>query len=223
MSNIKYLTLPMHMTKAELSEEGGIQGYASLFDIEDTGSDIVMPGAFTKTLREGSPWGAVKMLYQHDRREPIGLWPDLKEDNLGLNATGQIDTELFQGQQSYIRVKNKLIDGLSIGYRVIRDEWDRVLEVRKLIEIQLLEISLVTFAMLPTARIDAVKSGKITEREFEDILVRDVGLSQREAKTLMSGGFKTMLANKRDVAAHGQEVSDITDAFNSFKLKRTTP
>lgn len=219
---IHQLSLPMTQAKAAVDEEGGIEGYASLFNVEDTGSDIVMPGAFTKTLREGSPWGSVKMLYQHNREAPIGLWPELSEDSLGLKSGGKIDLELNDGKQSHIRVKNKLIDGLSIGYQIIRDEWDRELQVRRLHEVQLVEISLVTFAMLPSARIDKVKSGLATERDYEELLVREVGLTQREAKTVISHGFKTMMAKKRDVEAYGPSdtSTELEDVFNAFTMKK---
>ncbi|QDM32248.1 HK97 family phage prohead protease [Tardiphaga sp. vice352] len=139
-----------------IADDGTFTGYASLFGVEDLGRDIVQAGAFTKSLKS-KPAGKVKMLRGHDTSEPIGVWTSLVEDNRGLKATGQLILTTVKGRETYELLKVGALDGLSIGYRTKRETFDRTKNVRILQEIEVFEISVVTFPMLPTATISRVK------------------------------------------------------------------
>jgi len=143
-------------TKA-ISEDGTFTGYASVFGVKDRGRDIVMPGAFTKSLTT-YPAGRVKMLLQHDVREPVGIWLKFEEDGKGLKATGRLILETTKGRETYELMKAGAYDSLSIGYRTVRDEMDRKQGARLLHELELREVSIVTFAMNEAATISAVKT-----------------------------------------------------------------
>ena len=98
------------------------------------------------------------------------------------------------------------VDGLSIGYHVVKAESDRLSGTRRLIEVDLWEISVVTFPMLPAARVSAVKRGaRPTTREFERWLMRDAGFSRMEARTIVHRGFKAL--EPRDAAAGDQALA----------------
>jgi uncharacterized protein len=140
-----------------LSDAGEFTGYASVFENEDQGRDIVMPGAFAKSLQT-RPAAKVKMLRQHDQSEPIGVWLDLREDSKGLKVTGRLIRETVKGAETYELIKAGALDGLSIGFRTIKDRLDRAKGVRLLEEVEVREISIVTFPMNDRALVSTVKA-----------------------------------------------------------------
>jgi len=140
-----------------IAEDGTFTGYASLFGVTDLGGDSVQPGAFTKSLKV-KPAAKVKMLRGHDTSEPIGIWTSIEEDRRGLKATGRLILDTNKGRETYALLKAGALDGLSIGYRTKRESYDQAKKVRLLNELELHEISVVTFPMLPTATISRVKS-----------------------------------------------------------------
>jgi uncharacterized protein len=140
-----------------IAEDGTFTGYASLFGVTDLGGDSVQPGAFTKSLKS-KPASKVKMLRGHDTSEPIGVWTSIIEDARGLKVTGHLILGTVKGNETYQLMKAGALDGLSIGYRTKKDSFDRTKKVRMLNELELHEISVVTFPMLPTATISRVKS-----------------------------------------------------------------
>ncbi|TXL75628.1 HK97 family phage prohead protease [Vineibacter terrae] len=139
-----------------VSDEGVFSGYASIFGTEDLGRDVVVAGAFAKSLQR-RPAGKVKMLRDHDSRQPIGVWTELVEDRKGLRATGQIILETEKGRETHVLMKRGALDGLSIGFRTIKDKFDRPKGIRFLEEVDLPEISIVTFPMHPRATVSNVK------------------------------------------------------------------
>jgi len=188
-----------------LREDGSFEGYASLFGAEDLGRDVVMPGAFRASLGKRGPRG-IKMLYQHDPNEVIGVWMKLGEDMRGLRVEGKLLPDVGRSREVLSLMRAGAIDGLSIGYHVVKATKDAKSGLRKLIEVDLWEISVVTFPMLPEARISAVKSGRRpTERELERWLSRDAGFSRSDARRIVAGGYKA-LAVSRD-AKGGDEAT----------------
>ncbi|MEO1000430.1 MAG: HK97 family phage prohead protease [Pseudomonadota bacterium] len=129
----------------------GIEGYASLFGAEDQGGDVVMPGAYRASLTRLKAAGrSVKMLWQHDPAQPIGVWDAVEEDGRGLRVKGRLLTEVQAGREALALLRAGAVDGLSIGYRTLRAE--KTGAGRALHEVELWEVSLVTFPMLPEAR-----------------------------------------------------------------------
>ncbi|MBS7803516.1 HK97 family phage prohead protease [Rhizobiales bacterium TNE-4] len=130
-----------------------IEGYASLFDRVDLGRDVVLPGAFTASLERRGPRD-VRMLWQHDAAEPVGLWTDMQEDRNGLRVRGVLLPEVKRARELAALIAHGAIDGLSIGFRAIRARRDPTQRLRRIAEIDLWEISLVTFPLLPGARLN---------------------------------------------------------------------
>ena len=139
----------------QISENAEISGYASLFGKGDQGGDVVAPGAYAKSLAQLQASGRpVRMLWQHDPAQPIGVWDEVREDAKGLYVKGRILTEVEKGREVAALIEAGAIDGLSIGYRTksaVRDAEGR----RVLKELELWEVSVVTFPMLPEARLGA--------------------------------------------------------------------
>ena len=148
---------PVSLSAVE--SDGTFTGYASLFGKADLGRDMVMPGAFRASLaRRGA--GGVKMLFQHDPNQPIGVWLDIREDAEGLYVKGRLTTDVAPAREVLSLMRAGALDGLSIGYRTVRGKTDAKSGVRRLMEVDLWEISVVTFPMLPEARISAVKAAR---------------------------------------------------------------
>lgn len=185
--------------------DGTFSGYASVFSQRDLGNDMVMPGAFARSLAERGAAG-IRMLYQHNPDEPIGVWTSIVEDSRGLHVVGRLTRAAERGREVHELMRAGAIDGLSIGFKTVRASAGRA-GVRRILEADLWEISVVTFPMQPGARIEAVKStrpaeGRPTIRQFERWLVRDAGLTRGEARDVIARGYAN-LAGARD-AAGGQ-------------------
>ena len=193
-----------------INEDGCFEGYASLFGKKDMGGDIVARGAFASSLEKRGPSG-IRMLFQHDPGEPIGVWREIIEDARGLFVRGQLLPQVAKSREILALMREGALDGLSIGFRTVRGKSDRKSGTRRLLEVDLWEISIVTFPMLQQARISSVKSGALpTMREFERWLVRDAGFTRSNAKAVIRSGFKH-LASKRDAA--GDENVQLVDAM----------
>lgn len=132
-----------------------IEGYASVFGACDQGGDVVEKGAYRASLERMQTKGsAVKMLWQHDPAQPIGVWTDVREDETGLWVKGRLLTDVAKGAEAAALIVAGAIDGLSIGYRTVKGRKDTQGR-RVLTELELWEVSLVTFPMLPDARVGA--------------------------------------------------------------------
>jgi HK97 family phage prohead protease len=200
LSNAKFTALDL---KA-VAEDGAFEGYASLFNAEDLGHDVILPGAFQASLNARGPAG-VKMLFQHDPKEPIGVWQSLREDARGLYARGRLMPEVARAREVLALMKAGALDGLSIGFKALKGRRDAKTGVRRIAAVDLWEISVVTFPMLSSARVASVKArpfeGRVpTERDFERWLTRDAGLTRSEARAVLRSGFKG-LAALRDAGA----------------------
>lgn len=136
---------------------GLFTGYASLFGKRDATGDIVMPGAFAASLKKRGIEN-IRMLFQHDPAEPIGTWLDIHEDERGLFVQGRLDKNVQRGRELFSLLENGGLDGLSIGFKTVSARQERATNSRRLIAIDLWEISLVTFPMLDGARVSAVKA-----------------------------------------------------------------
>lgn len=132
-----------------------IAGYASLFGSCDQGGDIVEKGAYAASLKRLDATGRrVRMLWQHNPAEPIGIWDEVREDARGLFVKGRLLRDVARAREAAALIEAGAIDGLSIGYRTLRATKDG--QGRRLLsEVELWEVSLVTFPMLAEARISA--------------------------------------------------------------------
>ena len=174
-----------------LNEAGAFSGYASLFGEVDLGKDRVERGAFLRSLaRRGA--GGVRMLFQHDPAEPIGAWRTIREDGRGLYVEGVLSDGVSRAREVRELIKARAVDGLSIGFQTVRAKSDPKTGIRQILEADLWEISVVTFPMLPGARISDVK-GAGAMRFTEAALVRamkDAALSIRGMRDLQLSHYE---------------------------------
>lgn len=197
------------LASADLShvdETGRFSGYASLFGVSDTGKDVVDRGAFAKTL-SGRPPSDVRMLFQHDPSDVIGTWTALEETDHGLRVEGQLCLDVARAREIYALMRSEALDGLSIGFRTIKGRKDPQTGIRHLIEVELHEISVVTFPMLPQARVTTLKAAGAalpSLRTFERWLSRDAGFSRKQAQTIIRSGYHTLIS-ERDAALMNED------------------
>ena len=215
---------------SDVSDEGTITGYGSVFGALDAGNDIVLPGAFKKSLaaRGGKP---IPMLWNHIDSFPIGKWTEVSEDERGLKLTGKFTMASTKAQEIHALAKDQVISGLSIGYKTKNADVDESTGIRRLKELDLWEVSVVTFPMLDIAQIDTVKSDEgsigleeflsMTDREQERVLTkRDARqLSRSAAISLMRDGIPALKAKRdagEETAAH-RMLDSILNDIRAFK------
>lgn len=208
--DIKRLAFSFEEIKAD-DDARTVEGFASVFNNIDSYSDIVMPGAFAKSIVGRKP----AMLWQHNSDKPIGVWDEMEEQKKGLYVKGRI-LPTTHGNDAYTLVKNGAVSGMSIGYSAKKWETDSTKGVRKLTEVELYEVSLVTFPANEKAQITRVKANgePWTQREFEEYL-REGGFSHEAVKVITAKGFKA-LGNQREAEAEAL-LTNITNATNILK------
>lgn len=190
---------------------GTFEGYGSTFDNMDRVGDVVEQGAFARSLENHRKTGtAPAMLLHHDMSRPIGKWLEFEEDSKGLYVKGKLTRGVRDADEAYALLKDGVIESLSIGYIVEKETYDHFSGKNHLNEIALHEISLVTIPANQQAMISSVKGvdGEPDIRALESVL-REAGLSRREAKAVLADGFKTL--------SSGQDVIHdlLEDAINS--------
>ena len=171
--------IPFH-PRASVFPDGSVEGYASLFGEVDLGKDALAPGAFARSLAKRGAAGG-RMLYQHDPAEPLGRWRTIREDERGLYVEGVLSQGVARAREVHQLMKSGALDGLSIVFQTVRSKTDRQTGVRRILEADLWEISIVTFPMLPSARVSNVKNARWF-RDHETELVRTMRRAARMLK-----------------------------------------
>jgi HK97 family phage prohead protease len=217
-----FLEIPFEV-KAINDEDGTFEGYGSVFGNVDADGDVIEPGAFTKSLlNHRSHQTLPALLWMHDPYNPVGRYLEVREDLRGLYVKGQLILESTQGRDAYALLKGGAVNGLSIGYVPKSWEFDKAQKTRKLKEVDLWEVSLVTFPANALARVMAVKnkiaSGDVpTLRELERFLCRECGMSRKESLLLLKSGYDAYAAFAREQKSHTVFSDDETD-FESPEL-----
>jgi HK97 family phage prohead protease len=206
--NDRFLACPIELKFLDGGSAGSFEGYASVFGVLDSHRDVVAPGAFKNTLAQMKVRGFNVPLYlNHGARGgadglPSGIWSSIEEDSKGLAVKGQmLGLETDIGRYRHDLVKGGALRGISIGYRVPpggATYGKTALDPRRTLKtIELGEISLVDNPSNHMSSVTAIKScSDMTEREFEQLLMRDAGLTASEAKTIISSGFKSLKATR---------------------------
>lgn len=197
----------------EDKDYGTFEGYGSVFGNKDLGNDVIERGAFLKSLKRRKPQN-VKLLYQHKSDMPIGVFDEIKEDDHGLVVKGRLALKTQAGAEAYELLKMGALDGLSIGFRVNPKEvsYDKRGNKRIIKEVDLMEVSLVTFPMNPQATVRSVKGEEISIREWENGMRDAFSLSRSEAK--MAAKAVTDAFGQREVDTN----AELVDAIKNLTL-----
>jgi len=208
--------LPVDLKAGKMTDDGRyreIDGYGAVFGNVDSYNEIIEPGAFAASIAAKEP----KMAWQHDLRELVGRWDEYREDNNGLMMRGRIATRTERGADAVELLEMGALKGLSIGFNTIKSEMDHDKGIRRLLEIDLWEVSLVSVPANPLANVTGFKSIETT-REFEAAL-RKMGFSRSDAKQIASHGF-TAWASQRDAgddAEMAEQQREVAAIANSLK------
>tara|TARA_Y100001938_G_C8092794_1_gene436123 strand:- start:253 stop:918 length:666 start_codon:yes stop_codon:yes gene_type:complete len=193
----------------ETEEDGSFEGYASVFNNKDLGNDVIKQGAFTKSIYDKKP-RQIKLLYQHKTDEPIGVIDSLMEDKRGLKIKGRLAMATQKGREVYELMKMGALDSMSIGYKLSPDDYkySEKQKKRTITNLDLMEVSMVTFPMNPRAKITKVKLAEMNVRELEKYLC-DVGMSNSVAKQSANILYKSF--NKDEIMQR-----DVVDSINAL-------
>lgn len=206
--------------KADDEEEGVFEGLASTFGGQpDSFGDVVARGAFRQSLSEHRESGTMPlMLWQHDTRAPIGRWLEMRESTRGLVVRGKLTLEVQRAREAHALLKDEALNGLSIGFQTRKFE-NGSNGTRRLTNVDLLEVSLVSMPANGRARVTSVKAERIhTIREFEAAVRDDLGFSARAAKALAAGGWPALGdRDDRDVG-----LKRVTDALRDVGAQAST-
>ena len=189
--NRKFLTVPLQI---KATRDGQFEGHGAVFGNIDLHDDIIIPGAFKKSLREHKDKGSLPQMYwMHQPDQVPGKWIDMREDEKGLAVVGELlPTSL--GKDMDILLKAKAVRGLSIGFMTRQADYNAD-GIRLIKDIDLWEVSLVSLAANPLAEVESVKArlshdGEFVPRprDFEKTL-RDAGYSKQVAKQITAKVF----------------------------------
>ena len=143
-----------------------IEGYASVFGVVDSYDDVVVKGAFTNTLINDAK--RVKFCWQHNLDDVIGKIIEMREDDRGLWFKAKI-SNTSKGKDVAILVEDDALDEVSFAYRTKKYLMDEETDIRKLLEVELIEISLVTRAANPEAVITGTEKKSEEEKLAEAV------------------------------------------------------
>lgn len=209
--------LKAHYDEEEDKDYGTFEGYGSVFGNRDLGNDVIEKGAFAKSIKKRTHKG-VKLLYQHKSDMPIGVFDEIKEDDHGLYIKGRLALKTQAGAEAYELLKMGALDGLSIGFRVNPKEvsYDKRGNKRIIKEVDLMEVSLVTFPMNPQATVRSIKGQEISIREWENGMRDAFNLSRSEAKVVAKAVTKCF--DQREVDTNAElvdAIKQLTKTLNS--------
>lgn len=199
-----------------LNEDGSFEGYGSVFGNIDTYGEVVLKGAFSDSLASLKTQNRMPaLLWQHRSGEPIGVYTDMYEDNVGLYVKGKLALKTTRGAEAYELMKMNALSGLSIGFVTREDSFDKVSGVRTLSKVDLWEVSLVTFPANDSARISAVKNIDSIESlaDAESYLRESGGFSKSEAV-----GFIARVKSMQG-RSESDELDAVKEALQSLKSK----
>lgn len=198
---MRHLDFPLDVK--DVGEDGAIEGLAAAYGNVDFGGDVILPGAFTKTLKGRK---SLPMLLYHDQRMPVGVWNDFEDSAKGLKLKGRITTVTSAGAEALALARDGALAGLSIGYRSVKERYTDT--SRELIEVALHETSLVAIPMNERAQITRVKDilaagGVPTVREFEEFL-RDAGGFSKSLAAAIAGKATPHLRGEPEAKANDE-------------------
>jgi len=221
---LKLRDFDLHVKAEDIAEDGSFTGYGSVFGVVDSYQEIVAPKAFKASLAElKAKKRKVPVLWQHDSRAPIGIYNELIEDDTGLKVTGRLlINEVDKAREALALMKAGAVTGLSIGYWVRKSSYDEKTGIRTLTQLDLVEVSLVTFPANDEARVDAVKMklahGELpTLSEFERFL-REAGFSKTKAAVIANHGLSHLLRSESGSEVANEGIKALSDALAGLKL-----
>lgn len=214
------LNIPLEVK--EIRDNGSFSGYGSIFGNKDSYGDIVVKGAFNASLDKWRDKGRMPaLLWQHKMDEPIGVYTRMEEDERGLYVEGKLlkdDDPL--AKRAYGHLKAGSLSGMSIGYQSIDEEYDKKNDALMLKQLDLWEVSLVTFPANESAQVESVKRtlmrGELPREKNIEAILRDAGFSRQQSKAFMANGVKGLGLREADNSLEIEEIKKLTQALRGL-------
>ena len=198
--------------KFAVDESGQVQGLGSVFGNVDSAGERVVAGAFGTSIRKHHSQGTMPaMLWQHRMAEPVGRWSAMQEDGVGLRMVGQINLNTTRGRDAYEHLKADDISGLSIGYREIKTRPNG--QVVDLLELDLMEVSIVSMPANPRARVTGVKAESSADVER---ILREGGLPRAFAAKFAKAGWAALAG---ETAEPDPQLNELFTAVKAARLE----
>lgn len=210
---MEYKTKSFALEIKQLDEDGTFSGYASTFGNVDQHRDVCVRGCFKNTINGRTK--KIRMLWQHDMDNPIGVYTSMVEDENGLYVEGKLNMEVQRAREAYALLKQGAIDSMSIGYITLQDDVDQTTGIRYLKEVKLIEISLVTYPANEQAVVDAVKAAINNMQNTEQKASDRIAILFDQMKAAILSELKSLEDTDPSVSADTESgtsaVSDATD------------
>lgn len=205
-----------HLNIKAQGEDGTFEGYGSVFGVKDSYSEIVAAGAFTDSLAEHRSKGTFPaLLWQHDPSQPIGVYTEMREDAKGLFVKGQLLLDVAKGKEAHALLKAGALNGLSIGFMPVKSSYDEENHERTLTEVDLWEVSLVTFPANDKSRVEGVKAAIA---EIKSLAGAERFL--RDAKLPLTRSQATAIVSQiKDVALRQRDADQVVSKLNASANK----
>lgn len=223
--NLKLRDFALCVKATDVADDGTFEGYGSVFGVIDSYHEVVAPSAFLASLAElKAKSRTVPVLWQHRADTPIGIYTEISEDEHGLRVRGRLLIDsVAQAREAHALLKAGAVTGLSIGYWVRKSSFDEKTGVRTLIELDLVEVSLVTFPANDDARVEAVKfkldRGELpTIKEFEKALREAMPFSKTQAAAIATHGYAHLLRSESDSAGDFKALGEAIAGFTLPQL-----
>jgi len=217
---LKYIERPFEVKAVD--EKGIFTGYGSVFGNVDSYKEIVAPGAFAESLYGWKDAGRLPpVLWQHRSGEPIGPFLEMREDSHGLDTKGHLlIDDVVRAKEARALMLAKAVNGLSIGFVTRKDSYDKVTGIRTLLQVDLWEISIVTFPANPSAQITGVKSAIDTLQTLADAerFLRDAGNLTRSQATAFMARVKSLPPGQGDPDPAVDELVALKQALQGLQL-----
>lgn len=196
-------TATVRLERKALGAEGQFEGYGSVFGIKDSYDEIVARGAFRDSLEQHKEAGTLPaMLWQHDPMQPIGHYVEMYEDEKGLYVKGQLALDTQKGREAHALLKAGALNGLSIGFMPVRSEVVEDSNLRTLTEVDLWEVSLVTFPANGASRVSGTKAmdriSRLADWKSVEKYLREEGGFSNDGATAMVAAVKRIRDAERE-------------------------
>lgn len=201
-------------------DDGTVEGYGSVFGVKDSYDDVIVKGAFAESLKTHKAEGTMPaMLWQHNAEEPIGVWTEMVEDAKGLKIKGQLALDTTRGKEAHALLKMGALNGLSIGFMSKEWQYDRDTEIRTLTQIDLWEVSLVTFPANDKSRVTNVKAAteEVSAPKDAERILRDAGFSKADATAFVSRVMRMGEERSESVKSTAQAMKAAERLLGSLK------
>ena len=233
---IKHIVVPFKLSKMDdqMDQMGEVSGYGSVFNNIDLGSDIILNSAFDQTLAEWKGQEELpQMLGFHRDGNLVGDWLEMGVDEYGLKVKGRLwvkgERRIEEAVKCYNLVKGTGPKGLSIGYSIDKYHYEERegKEVRIIEALKLYEVSIVGFAMNPSAKVTHVKNltdedGQILDKRTVERALRDAGLSRRQSKAFLAGGYDALARDEQSRVEAEERDASLDESGVLASLKSLT-